>query len=275
MQEGRHSAICVGAACLGGQRPEHQRRRSIFALEAFQRARGAHRVARLEGVAQVRYIVAGDIHHRRLDLFQRELAGRVDQAQLLDFLVRRQQVAFDVGGDEFKREARRALFLPRHAFGDPLRQACQGRRIAFDGDTRVRQRRDPGRFLRLPVELGQGDQRHDARAQRRDVALQRFAAFAPGFARRNAQVDQLGAAEQRHVAGGEEEVVPLEAGAGDDHFALFESLLARGGADGVAGFDDQQRLVAVQQVERRQRFVEMGRKLFRPQQHGRTLTPSP
>jgi hypothetical protein len=62
----------------------------------------------------------------------------MDQAQLLDFLVGGEQVAFDMGGDEFQRGARRALLLARQALGDPLRQARRWRRVAFDGDARVR-----------------------------------------------------------------------------------------------------------------------------------------
>jgi hypothetical protein len=40
-----------------------------------------------------------------------------------------------------------------------------------------------------------------------------------------------------------------------------------------AGLDHQQRLVAVQQVERRQRLVEVRRELFGPQLHGATPAP--
>ena len=87
------------------------------------------------------------------------------------------------------------------------------------------------------------------RDRRTDVALQRLAAFAPRLAGGNAQVDQFAAAEQRHVAGRQEQLVPFETGADDDHLALLEALLAGGGANRVTGFDDQQRFVAVQQVE--------------------------
>jgi hypothetical protein len=104
----------------------------------------------------------------------------------------------------------------------------------------------------LPVELGQGDQGQHAVREALAIALQGVAAVAARLAIGNAQVDQLVAAEQRHVAGGEMQRVPLEAGAGDQHLALGVALLARRVADRVAGLDHQQRLVAVQDVERRE-----------------------
>src|SRR5690606_23968979 len=47
-------------------------------------------------------------------------------------------------------------------------------------------------------------------------------------------------------------------------------LGARGGADRVGGFEDEQRLVAEQHVERGERTFEVGGKLVRAQAHRRT-----
>ena len=77
-----------------------------------------------------------------------------------------QQVALDVGGDEVQRLARRRSVLPGQAPGDPGRQLRQFRRVAFDGDAGLLERREPGRLARLPVELGQGDQRDDPAPRR-------------------------------------------------------------------------------------------------------------
>src|SRR5690606_4466217 len=94
---------------------------------------------------------------------------------------------------------------------------------------------------------------------------------APGLAGRDAQVDQLAPAEQRQVAGGQRELVPLEALADDQRLALIEALLARCGADRVGRFEHEQGLVAMQDVERRERAFEVSGKLFRAQDHGRTV----
>ena len=46
-----------------------------------------------------------------------------------------------------------------------------------------------------------------------------------------------------------------------------EYMLARGGADGVAGLDHQQRLITMHDIERRKRPVYLRGKLFGPQLH--------
>jgi len=98
-------------------------------------------------------------------------------------------------------------------------------------------------------------------------ALQRIAAVAAGLARRDAQVDQLGAAEERQVARGEGERVPLEAVADDQGLALLVALATGCGADCVGSLEHQQRLVAVQQPERRERALELGGELVGAQVH--------
>ena len=60
--------------------------------------------------------------------------------------------------------------------------------------------------------------------RRRSEALQGVAAVAARLARRNTQVDQLVAAEQRQVAGGDSQFVPAEIRAGHQHLTLGVAL---------------------------------------------------
>ena len=71
-----------------------------FALEAFEEAGTAGCIAFQKGCAQLVHVVAGDVEHGVADLGQAELAGWMEQAEFLDFLVRRQQIAFHPLGDE-------------------------------------------------------------------------------------------------------------------------------------------------------------------------------
>ena len=107
--------------------------------------------------------------------------------------------------------------------------------------------------LRRAIEPRQRDQRDVVRARRGGVALERLRALDAGLARRDAQVDQLAIAEEAHVGVRAEERVPVEVALGDEHLALGAAGLARRGANRVAGFERQQRLVAVHDVERRRR----------------------
>ena len=102
---------CAG---LGRQCPQNQWRRRIFGAQAIEQTRTTCRIAGQQGVAQFVDVETRDIEHRFFHLRQRELAFREEQCQLLNFLVRRQQIAFDVTGDELQRSLWRwlALFLP-------------------------------------------------------------------------------------------------------------------------------------------------------------------
>ena len=192
----------------------------------------------------------------------------MEQAELEDLLVGGEEVALHVVGDEGKGIGRRPLLLAREALGDPVGQAFALGGVEFDGDAGLDERGEPADLARRPVDLGQGDEGDDAVVEVAGVALQRLAAVAAGLAVGDAQVDQLAGAEQRQVAGGGLQFAPAETLAGDQHLALGIALLAGGGADGVAGFEHQQGLVAVEDVERGERLVELGGELLGAQVHG-------
>jgi hypothetical protein len=76
--------------------------------------------------------------HRAFDLLEAQLAGRMQQRELLDLLVRGQQVAFDAIGEELQRAlafvaGHHALALQAQALGDPLRQRVALDRLHLDG----------------------------------------------------------------------------------------------------------------------------------------------
>ena len=171
-------------------------------------------------------------------------------------------------GDEGQCVGGGPLLLAGQALGDPVGQTFAFGGVEFDGHAGFQEGGEPGGFAGRPVELGQGDQRDDAVVPDAGVALQGFAAVAPGLSVGNAQVDELAGTEQRQVAGDRLQLAPAETLAGDQHFALSVALFARRAADGIAGFEHQQGLVAVQDVERREGLVEVGRELFGAQVHG-------
>ena len=70
-------------------------------------------------------------------------------------------------------------------------------------------------------------------------------------------------------AAGLGERLPAETGPGDQHLALVKPLASCCLTYGVGGFQHQQRLVAVEQIERRQRFPEMALQLSGSELHGR------
>ena len=99
----------------------HQHLRLAFGLQAVQHALHARRLAAQHRLGQLEDVVARDVQHRALDLLETQLAGRVQQRQLLDLLVRRQQVALDAVGEELQRAlaflaSRHALVVLRQAF---------------------------------------------------------------------------------------------------------------------------------------------------------------
>ena len=96
----------------------------------------------------------------------------------------------------------------------------------------------------------------------RGARFERLRAVDAGLARRNPQIDELAIAEQPQVRIGGEERVPLEAGFGDQHFALVVALAASGSANRVASLDRLQRLVAMDDVDRRERALEVRREVF-------------
>jgi hypothetical protein len=117
------------------------------------------------------------VEHRRFDLVEADLAGRVQQRELLHFLVGRQQVALDAVGEERQRllpagAFRDTLALRRQPPGDPARQRAAFHGLHAHHDARAVERIEPGALELLAVQLGQLHDGENVVAQRLAVALQ-------------------------------------------------------------------------------------------------------
>ena len=98
--------------------------------------------------------------------------------------------------------------------------------------------------------------------------FERLRAFDARLAGRDAQIDELARAEEAEVRVRCEQRVPLEPGLGDEDFALVASGAPRRGADRIAGLHREQRLIAVNDIERRERALEVCGELAQPDFHG-------
>ena len=151
---------------------------------------GQHRFGELE------HVVARHVQHGGLNLTGRQLARRVQQGELLQLLMRSQQIALDAVGEEGERPlpvlARsHALPLRRKALGDPARQRGALHWVDLHRDARAFQRREPGRRFRLPVQPRQQHQRQHVGVLggRFRQPLQGSAAVLARLARRDADFD--------------------------------------------------------------------------------------
>ena len=240
-----------------GQRPVHQHRGFALGLQAVEHALHPRRLAVEHGLGQLERVVARDIEHRALDLLEAQFALRVKQRQLLDLLVRGQQIALDPvgheGQDALARLARGdALALLLQALRDPARQLGPLDRIDPHRHAMGVERAEPGAFLGRGIEPRQQHQRQRAVVAGRPGGdlLQRDRTLLARLARRDADLDQLLVGEQAQRAAGGQHRAPVEMRAGDgEDAALAVTLGACGGADRVGRLLLQQRIVTVQGVE--------------------------
>ena len=126
----------------------HQHRRRAFGFQAVEHALHAQHLACQNRLAELEHVVARHVEHGRLDLLQRQLPRRMQQRQLLDFLVRREQVAFHPVGKKLQRALarlalRHPLMLQGQALCNPLRQRRALDRIYLHRHADSRQRAKP------------------------------------------------------------------------------------------------------------------------------------
>ena len=69
------------------------------------------------------------------------------------------------------------------------------------------------------------------------------------------------------------QVAPIKARQGGQHFAFVKPLAPRCGADRVGRFDDQERLIAIDDIDRLQLAFEVRRQLIAAQLHAFSLLP--
>ena len=271
-QRQRAAAVQRGAgpaqrADVLGQRPVHQHRGLAFGAQAIQHAQRTRHLAGEDGFTELEDVVARHVQHRRLDLLEAQFAGCVEQAQLLQLLVRGQQVAFHAVGKEGQRvlpgfTTLHPLALARQALRQPDRQ-----RLALDGLHAHRQagavqRAEPGPLHLLAVQARQLHQRQHVVVQAVAVALQRLRPVLAWLARGDADLDQLPLGEQAHLLRRTQHGAPVEVRAADGEDLAFGITLVPGGcADRIAGFLRLQRFVAEHGVQRPQPTLQVGRQL--------------
>ena len=246
------------------QRPEHQRWGGGFALQGVQNALKAGGVACQPGAAQGVGVVAGNVQHGAFNVFPADFAGGIEQTEFEHFLMRGQQVAFDVVRQPFQRIGAGALVLAGEALRQPGGQARALGRDVFQRHGGFLQCGKPFGFARCPVEFGQQDERDQLRRGGPfGQTNQRFTPFAPGLAGGNGEFDDFGFAKQRKIVGGHEQLLPLETGRDAETFAFAETQFARARADGVCCFQTPQRVGTVNQVEGGEfAFAQVLRELF-------------
>ncbi len=254
----------------------HQHGGFAFGLQAVQHALHAQQLARQHGFRQLEHVVARHVQHGRFNLRPRQFASGVQQRQLLNLLVGSEQIAFDAVGKKGQRAlaflaADDALALGAQALGNPLRQCSALDRLDGHADAVAVQCGKPragfGRF----IEARQQHQRQRAVVASGGLRqlLQRRTALFARLARGHADFQNLLVGKQalRTASGAHRAPVKVRAGHGEAA-ALGVALRARGGADGVGRFLLQQRLVAMQGVERAQAFVQVRRQLVQGELHG-------
>jgi hypothetical protein len=122
--------------------------------------------------------------------------------------------------------------------------------------------------LRGAIDLRQRDEQHLIGAGLPAHASSAFAPSTPGLPDGNSQIDELPVAEEAEVGVGGHEGVPFEAGLGDQDFTLVEALAPRSAADRIARLDRLQRLLAVDDVDGRQRALEVRAEVLEAELHG-------
>ena len=200
-----------------GQRVVHQHLAFAFGLQAVEHALGTLHLAGQHGLAQLEHVVARHVEHRRFDLLGTQLTMRIEQAQLLDFLVRRQQVALDAVGKESQcmlafGAGSHLLPLQAQTRGNPARQHLALHAFHRNRHAMPFQRHEPATAL---CGLVQPRQRHHH--QQGIVAgagfgnlLQRLAAVLARLATGDVDFDDLLFGKQAERLGGGQHRAPVE-----------------------------------------------------------------
>ena len=198
---------------------------------------------------------------------ERQLARRREERELLQLLVRGEEISFHARGEKFEHFAARALLLARQALRDPCRQPGPIDRPDVDHRADARERVEPRRALARAVEPRQRNEEELVRGRALAIGADRGGALRAGLAARQPQLDDLLRREKREAAHRVGELAPVVAAPGLEHFALGVAGAARGGAHRVRRFHGEQRLIAVDHVRRQEPLRELGLELVRAQLH--------
>src|SRR5690606_7467735 len=216
-------------------------------------------------------VEAGAVGHRRLYGTGVDAAVLGEQLEFLDFLGGGQQVALDPCGDQLHRFRRGAAAGVGQALTNPLRQGIEFDRpdLQVLAVRTVDQRLGPLGLLRTAVEPRQADQQQGVLGRSGQVVEQGGGALVAGLAIGDAQLDQTALGEQREAGAGLVEAAPVEGGVGVEYLAFAVALFAGGGANGIAGFLAEQRLITADHVDGRQGTLQVLLQLARVELHRR------
>ena len=251
-RHGQRTALAHGVfhaferAYVFGQRVVHQHFGFAFGLQAVKHALHAHALPGQHRLGQLEHVVTRHVKHRAFNLRQRQHAvvlggGRKQQAQLLNLLVRSEQIAFHPVGKKLQRvlafhTSSHALALGAQALGNPLRQRLALHRLYLQGHAAVFQGQKPGGGLGGLVQPGQ---EHDG--QGAVVALGLFgqllqggAAFLARLAAGDADFDDLLVGKQAQAACCGQHLAPVKMRARHGVGAALGKPLGAGmGAQGI------------------------------------------
>jgi hypothetical protein len=256
------------------QAPQQQRRLDAFGQQAIERAQRGLGVTLQGAFGQQVQFIAGAV----ADLVENVIDGhcgpaRVQQAQLADLLNRRQQVALDPLRQQFERIGGDFESGPAEALAQELRHLPRFDRPDLHHHALLVDGLMPAAPGRLGVEAWRGDQQGVIAGGGSQTLLQHGGASLWQLVGQ-AQLQQPAAGEQRQALRADQQPRPVEARFGEMDLALVAAAPARGLANLVGGFEQQQRFIAADQIDRLHLALQMAGKLLEAQLHGRQLAGS-
>ena len=253
---------------LLGERPQHDGRLGALGTQSRERAHRSGAIALERAIAEIVDRVARRVVHQRRQRGGVQRTGFRQQRQLVDLLARGEQVAFDALGQQRHRVGAGLESRGAQALADPARQFVAPERPGPDRGAGLVQGAEPRGFFHVAVELAAEHQHHVVGCRLRRELAQHRAALGAQLGAGEAHLDQLAVAEQRQTAALRAEAAPVEAGVHVEHLPLPDAAVAAGRTQRVGAFLHQQRLVAEEQVERKQPRLEPGGEILDADTHG-------
>src|SRR5258706_6538459 len=170
-------------AQLLGERPEEKWQRLALGLQRGDHAHHPPGVAAVDRLDQRVALETRDVGHRFADRFQCDLALGQEERELLDLLLRREEVALDAIGEPLEGLDGCALALAREAFGEPVGKLVARDRLRLHRDTGALQSGEPPRLDLLPVALRRDHEAERVRGGRRAPGREARAALGARLAR--------------------------------------------------------------------------------------------
>src|SRR5690554_1759187 len=194
---GSKSALYIQqAAYLAGQGPKHQGRFNAFLLQHLQDFLTAGGVAHQYGIAEGKNIITGAVRYRLNHLFCIDGLSGVEQVELVQLLLRRQQVALDAGAQQLQGVSTQAESLRRRSLRKPLRQLLRFNRPDLDDQPALFHLLVPGAFFGAGIQSIGLNQKYIVRCGVVQIALQQATGLFVRLLAAQAQLDDLAFGKQ-------------------------------------------------------------------------------